>query len=584
MKNNCIILNTSSKLEIKQHLKKYKFVFLLASFEQNYPRVISIPRFIEKNRTVLKKTYLKIVQKIRFNFLNHKRLKFRNEINFFNFSTIEEKNPFKSNTIQNCLLFISLSRFIKKYKINDISYKADNEFLEHAINKNQNFLNLKNLIIHYKTKKNFFDYLTLIFKNTIRALYEIIFNIKLILFLSKDKKILDKNFKNCIFSQFAHLDLKNDYIPSYWSNFKYLLNFNKIIWCFMFVKSDQFKTLEDLKIYLAKAKNKNIIFLHSLGSISLIVNVIIIYFKILTIFLLVKKKDLFKFRNYNLYNLFEDDLVDSYIGASAIKNIFNILLIDQFHKKFKLKKIFYLFENQPHEKYLNYIFKRKTKCIGFAHSSIRFWHLSYYNLNKSKKNEIYEPHFICLSKNKFNYTKDMNFNSKLINIEPIRFVNSKRNLGKRINKKRNILIIGDILKENTERMFKLVDELPSYIRKNLYFKRHTASSKLLKINSRYRNFNENIQNSLEKFDTYLCGSSTTGGIIPYYSNKKILFFNDPHILNLNPINDLEEDYKFTNSFELFDKMRTDNYKKKFDNYNIKFKRWKKFINYLNITY
>ena len=119
-------------------------------------------------------------------------------------------------------------------------------------------------------------------------------------------------------------------------------------------------------------------------------------------FLLVKKKDLFKFGNYNLYNLFENDLIDSYIGASAIKNIFNILLIDQFHKKFKLKKIFYLFENQPHEKYLNYIFKRKTKCIGFAHSSIRFWHLSYYNLNKSKKNEIYEPHFICLSKNKFN--------------------------------------------------------------------------------------------------------------------------------------------------------------------------------------
>ena len=117
----------------------------------------------------------------------------------------------------------------------------------------------------------------------------------------------------------------------------------------------------------------------------------------------------------------------------------------------------------------------------------------------------------------------MNFNSKLINIEPIRFVNSKRNLGKSIKKKNNILIIGDILKENTERMFKLVDELPSYIRKNLYFKRHTASSKLLKINRRYRYFNEDIQNSLEKFDTYLCGSSTTGGIIPYYSNKKILF-------------------------------------------------------------
>ena len=56
------------------------------------------------------------------------------------------------------------------------------------------------------------------------------------------------------------------------------------------MKSDQFKTIEDLKIYLSKTKHKNIIFLHSLGSISLIVNVIIIYFKILTNFLLIKKK------------------------------------------------------------------------------------------------------------------------------------------------------------------------------------------------------------------------------------------------------------------------------------------------------
>ena len=40
--------------------------------------------------------------------------------NFFNFSTIEEKNPFKSNTIQNCLLFISLCKLIKKYKITSI--------------------------------------------------------------------------------------------------------------------------------------------------------------------------------------------------------------------------------------------------------------------------------------------------------------------------------------------------------------------------------------------------------------------------------------------------------------------------------
>ena len=584
MKNNCIILNSSSETELKKYLKQYNFVFLLTSFNQNYPRVISIPNYIEKNRTILKKTYLEIVQKIKFNFMNYNNLKFGNKTNFFNFSVIEERNPFKSNTIQNCLLFISLSTLIKKYKIKQLNYDADNELIEHIIRKNQKYLNLEDLKFNYNTKKDISNYFYLVFKNIIYAIYEIFFNIKLIFFLRKDEKIFDNKIKNCIFTQFAHLDLKNDHIPSYWSNFKYLLNFKKILWCFMYVKSDQFKTIEDLKIYLSKTKYKNIIFLHSLGSLSLIVKSIFIYLQILINFLLIKKKNKFKFKNYNLYYLFESDLIESFIGVSSIKNIFNFLLINQFHKKFKLEKIFYLFENQPHEKYLNYMFKKKTKCIGFAHSSIRFWHLSYYNFNKLKKNEIYEPHFICLSKNKFNYTQDMNFNSKLIDIEPIRFINSKKTLNNKFIKKGKILIIGDILKENTERMFKLIDKLPLYKRKNFYFKRHTASDNDLIINKKYKNFNNDIQNSLVLFDTFICGSSTTAGIIPYKSNKKILFFKDPYTLNLNPINKLENYYKFTSSFELYDKIKINKYKKKSNNSNIKFKKWKKFIKYLNITY
>ena len=58
----------------------------------------------------------------------------------------------------------------------------------------------------------------------------------------------------------------------------------------MYVKSDQFKTIEDLKIYLSKTKHKNIIFLHSLGSLSLITKSIFIYLQLLINFLLIKKK------------------------------------------------------------------------------------------------------------------------------------------------------------------------------------------------------------------------------------------------------------------------------------------------------
>ena len=162
--------------------------------------------------------------------------------------------------------------------------------IEHLIRKNQKYLNLEDL--KFNRKKYISNYFYSVFKNIMYAIYEIFFNIKLIFFLSKNKKIFDNKIKNCVFTQFAHLDLKNDYIPSYWSNFKYLLNFKKILWCFMYVKSDQFKTIEDLKIYLSKTKYKNIIFLHSLGSLSLITKSIFIYLQLLINFLLIKKINL----------------------------------------------------------------------------------------------------------------------------------------------------------------------------------------------------------------------------------------------------------------------------------------------------
>ena len=59
----------------------------------------------------------------------------------------------------------------------------------------------------------------------------------------------------------------------------------------------------------------------------------------------------------------------------------------------------------------------------------------------------------------------MNFNSKLIDIEPIRFINSKKLLNNKFIKKGKTLIIGDILKENTERLFKSIDKLPPHKRK-----------------------------------------------------------------------------------------------------------------------
>ena len=378
----------------------------------------------------------------------------------------------------------------------------------------------------------------------------------LFFFFKKNFKYKIKQYDNAIFTQFAHAYKKNNYIPSPWYNFDNLTKNKNKLWCFLYVKTNEFKDLSELKKIFSKNNSLNYMFIQGLGSFKLIFKTLQTYTLFAINYFLIDEKKLFEVNKIDFSDIFYKDFQKSFLGSESIKNISNYYFIKEFQQKYNCKNIFYLFEGQPHEKCLNYFLKNKSKLIGFAHSSIRKWHLSYFNYLKEKKNWIFEPHYICLSRDRFNFTKKMNFNSKIIDVEPIRFFDfRKKNLQTNKAKKKTVLIIGDILEENTLRLIKLINKYKLKNKSKLYyFKPHIA----ININqSTYKGLkliNKDIDEILNKFDYFICSSSTTAGIIPFKFNKKILFFKDSEILNLNPINNLPRKILFSNLEELSKKI------------------------------
>ena len=90
-------------------------------------------------------------------------------------------------------------------------------------------------------------------------------------------------------------------------------------------------------------------------------------------------------------NYYKNDWFDSFIGINAVDNLLILNLFEIAFLKFKDKKNFYyLLENQGWEiAMLSIISKsKKSKVVGFAHASVRFWDLrNFYDKREYHRND-----------------------------------------------------------------------------------------------------------------------------------------------------------------------------------------------------
>ena len=357
-KKNCLIVE--EYLDNQKIYDKYDLVLSLRSHKSHQKKIISIQKYIENHEYDLKTEYLYIIKNIENKFNKINSFNLEKKFNFFNLSLINEKNPFNSNMIYNVINYLSIQNLVLEKNIKIISYFGNDIsltiFLRNLTKKNKLIFKTNNSNIQ-KLLHNILKFKNLI-KNIYSSFREIIYISRLIVFIKKNFKNRIKNYDYAIYTQFAHAYKKNNYVPSPWYNFDILTKNKNKLWCFFYVKTNEFKDLNELKKIFSKNKSLNYMFIQGLGSFKLILKTLQTYTLFMFNYFLIDKKKLFEVNKTDFYDIFYEDFQKSFLGSESIKNISNYYFIKKFQQEYNFKNIFYLFEGQPHEKCLNFFFKK----------------------------------------------------------------------------------------------------------------------------------------------------------------------------------------------------------------------------------
>ena len=521
---------------------------------------ISILQYIEKNSPILKEKYITLVDEIGSLKINKKKLidtfLIEKKLSYWWITDIYEKSIYKHPSINEVLKLIAFESILKENESQKVIIKNFDEKLTQSIK-----LILKSLNIKFEfVDKKYFNYKNILF-------FKMIFSfLNFLRFLSKrisfDKTNINKdNIKNLFCSYFAYIDFKklnkNIYQSDFWNG---LINENNPIikdshFLHIFFPTKKISYNESLKAInkINENSNNQHFFIEELFSIKIFFKIIKFWILNILKFKLNKKniKKTFIDKNLSSWFLFEDELVESFCGTSALINIYYFYLFEKLSKNLPVvKKTFFLYENQGWEK--SFIFNLKkiehNKVFAVQHSTVRFWDLRYStNTSTNFIFENFQPHYYAVngydSMNKFitaGYPLD-----KLKKIEATRYSRILKKINSNSVNKHNsssILIAGDYSVESNLNITSAVNRLDLKILSNFKFtlKEHPLRemSDLLHIK-----FNKSIENieKLRNDHNYAIVSNTTSAAVDLYLlGFKLIVIVDRKNINLSPLKDKED--------------------------------------------
>ena len=244
----------------------------------------------------------------------------------------------------------------------------------------------------------------------------------------------------------------------------------------------------------------------------------------------------------NINSLFLNDFLDSSFGPILIQNLIYIEGFDTLFEFTPKQEIgFYLQENQGWElSFVNAWKKHKHgKLISVQHSTVSFWDMRYLNPYLKTNASKFAPDLFAVNgQNAKNHFNNLNYPSeKVIELEALRYLH----LGSKTkeDKKKGILILGDIIENATQDMLNIFLPMSSYFDKKITFKSHPA--KLINIDKvHYPNVNITdlpLALLFKESDTVICCSSSGAAVEAFIENMKTIIFIVPGELNTSPLKD-----------------------------------------------
>ena len=412
---------------------------------------------------------------------------------------------------------------------------------------------------------------------------------------------LIKEKKNLFFTYSAYSDFnkinKGIFNSIYWNPLlkKNILRNQDNIWCNIFFEQKNSSINFQIRSF-QNINNKNYnFFIEQLFDFKIFFNIIFNFFKnIFKIFFIRKNlKKYLKERNYNyLENFIEKDFVNSFIGIEAFSSYYYFFLIEKLSKKiFKIKNVFYLFENQGWEKSLVYNFYSKSNLIAINHATIRYWDLRFnFHLNGNNK---YLPNFYAAnSDDSFKKLLKENFPiSKIIKLEALRFFDLAQKISKNkiVSKSSNkILIVSDFSDKSNNSIIEVMKNIDKTLLSKLNFTLKEHPLKKLNIPDNFKiEKNDDSLIELKKNHNLAIVSNTTSAITDLIMlGYHVIALLDKNTVNLSPlrgskkINFIKDFTRISDIIELtFNKANYNNDDaNQFFYYNKDLNLWKKILN------
>jgi surface carbohydrate biosynthesis protein (TIGR04326 family) len=254
----------------------------------------------------------------------------------------------------------------------------------------------------------------------------------------------------------------------------------------------------------------------------------------------------------SLWPLLRGDWHSSMRGPVAISELLWIELFDKALQDVPhQKRGLYLCENQPWERALIHAWRKHghDQLIAVVHSTVRFWHLSYFSdprtLRSSDPRPMPQPDFTALNgKAAVDAYLNIDYPKGIVECEALRFIHANDSRIEHTAKKADgeevkVLILGDYTSSCTTRMLKLLEAaVPQISDRFTYTVKPHPSTPVVAAD--YPSLNLRIvegplNSILRDFDISFSSNRTSAGLDAYLIGMLVVVMLDETELNFSPL-------------------------------------------------
>lgn len=539
----------------------------------------SIIEILENRSDQIKNKYLKLIHDLGKSKINEVSvidfLQIRNNFSYWWMTLLVEKSNWaKSPNITNTIKLMALEAFLDENNFNKIYVQSCNKKLINSLELLCQKRNLDLKII--RENKSVKDILALeicssffhFFRGVLWLVREILFSIPFAL-LGHDqwhKSSPDNIFVSYLSKVEVECSNFKNFNTNFWGPLPNYLVKENISSNWLYLPSRNFNFIATYKAFKKLKKYKNdpniYVTLSSFFKLSVLKKIIKDIFSILN--KASKTKESLK-KNTNIYwPLMQEDINRSLFGLEMFSSVFYFCLFEYVAEiTLKKPKIIYLAESQPWEMGLLASFKFKENIlIGFAHSTIRYWDLRYYNDLECYKSDDFDliprPNYLAVHgvNDKSSLLKSGYPAQDIIEVESLRYlylndlVYKDNNSGNKV-----LLVLGDFLRADTMFILSFLrsQEIQEYLDEvEIVFKPHPAcdlkSQDLKGINTRIEH--NKLGDLILQADLVFTGNVSSAAVEAYSLGKKVITARNYKDLDMSPLRGFD-DVKFVSDHESF---------------------------------